>query len=547
MEKIRSDKFIKGFVFFLIIIYGICGIYSLQYFGISWDEGLGNMFFGERYMMYLQTGQDKYLDFKADLNYQTTTDLDLTKSGFRNLPNHFPPIMDISSAWMMHTFAYSLKLLNPVDAFHLLKIIFMILFFIIYFEFVLKKLGLKIAYWSIIFLLTFPRLWGDMEINPKDIPSMIIFTFVIFAFIAWYENPSLHQAIFVGFLFGCGLGIKANIIFAPIIILLGWYPWKWSCRFWTDVVPHLKNYWVHYLIMGSTSICVYLVSWPYLYGHPERILDYFKTMIKQGDRVIEYVWSSEPLAHIVATMPELMFIFLLIGIVSIFSVKLGPQPWKRLLLIWLIFPILRISIPGQVNFDGIRHFYEFLPAAAIIAAIGINKSIIKLQEMKIQFRRIVPILATIVILTTGFLNYKMYFPYTYIYYNQFVGGLPGAGHFFSGNDATDYWAVSYREGLEWIDSHSEKDAKLYVPVAGWLVEIPRRIWLRPDIELIPEEESDSIFSDTNHVYLMFINRPGYYNDIVKRILSEGNQPVFIRTVAGYPILFIYSYSPKRDI
>lgn len=539
MHKKNSSVSSDITILFLIMFFGISGFFSLGLIGISWDEGLGNMFFGERYLKYIETGQDKYLDFKADLGFHNLTGLDLTKSKFRNLPNHYPPVMDIISAWIMHTFAYSGNVLDPVDAFHLSKILITILFLGICYFFIKKRLGVGISFWSLLFLLTFPRLWGDMELNPKDIPSLAVFTFFIFAFIFWYEKPSISKSLLVGVLFGIGLGIKANILFAPIVLLIGWFPWKWNLKFWSDTANHFKETWIYYLLMGSSATAVYILSWPYLYGHPERILSYFKTMLNQGDRIVDYVWSGEPLAHVIATTPEIMLLFVTAGLFYFLLKNQERILWRRLLLVWFIFPIFRISIPGQVNFDGIRHYYEFLPAAAIIAGYGVQKSIDWMKTKRINLYKVVTVCISIFLVSTAVINFKIYFPYSYIYYNRIVGGLSGAGRFFSKNDTTDYWGVSYREGLRWIEKNAEENSYLYVPVAGWLVEIPSRIWLRPDIKFISEAESDSVFLQTNRVYIMFINRPGYYNDIVNRVLQDDHHLVYKREVDDYPVLFIY--------
>ncbi len=118
---------------------------------------------------------------------------------------------------------------------------------------------------------------------------------------------------------------------------------------------------------------MYLGTWPYLFDHPERNLQYFRAMATQGDRVIQYVWNIEPFEHMLATMPELMLFFLIIGILYYKRIhNVFALPWYRLFLMWFFIPIFRISMPGQTNFDGIRHYYEFLPAAAIIAVLEVN-------------------------------------------------------------------------------------------------------------------------------------------------------------------------------
>jgi hypothetical protein len=538
--KIKSSSKTTYFSILLILVFGLSGIASLHNLGISWDEGLGNMFFGERYLLFFQNQQEKFLDFKANLSFHNTTGLNLYLSPLRGMPYQHPPIIDVPSAWMMQTLAYKLGWMDPVDGFHIIKILLTILFLFVFYFFIRKRLGEITAFWSLLFLLTFPRLWGDMQINPKDVSSLVFFAFVIIAYIYWYEKPDWQRAILVGVCFGLGLGNKANILFAPFVILFGWLPWKFEFMFWTDVLEHIKKTWFQYLLMGLVSCGIYVGTWPYLYGHPERILLYFRSMAAQGDRIIQYFWSLEPMEHMLATMPELMILFLFIGIFSFKTIrKNNYSPWFRLSLVWFILPIFRISMPGQINFDGIRHFYEFLPAAALLAAFGVNTVFHWLKNKSILQFKIVPFLLGTIILVAGLINFNNYFPYTYIYYNQIVGGIHGADRIFSENDTTDYWAVSYREGIKWLNANAEPESKLYVPVASWLVEIPAKIWIRPDIHIITGENSDSIYFQQKSVYVMFINRPGYYNTIIETILKEKSKPVFVRTVAGKPIMFIY--------
>jgi uncharacterized membrane protein len=267
-------------------------------------------------------------------------------------------------------------------------------------------------------------------------------------------------------------------------------------------------------------------------------------MATQGDRIIQYLWSFEPLEHMLATMPEFMIAFLILGIWLFFKPGLNRDShYPRLLLVWLIFPILRISMPGQINFDGIRHYYEYLPAAAVIAGYGANYFLEWIKNKINPTSRVLPSILGLMIVSAGMFNYSNYYPYTYVYYNHLVGGITGAEKIFSENDTTDYWGISYREGLEWINAHAEQNSKIYVPVASWLVEIPAKIWMRQDLSVVNGENTDSVWVQENPVYVMFINRPGYYNNIVERILIGNQKPVFQRIVSGKPILFIYKIEP----
>ena len=107
----------------IIICFFTSGILTLSEYGMSWDEGLENMFFGERYFYYLTSFNYKYLDFKTELSINKTLPLNLFQSPFHVFPYKFPPLADIFSAASMHLFSYKLGWIDPVDGFHLFAIL----------------------------------------------------------------------------------------------------------------------------------------------------------------------------------------------------------------------------------------------------------------------------------------------------------------------------------------------------------------------------------------------------------------------------------------
>jgi hypothetical protein len=135
--------------------------------------------------------------------------------------------------------------------------------------------------------------------------------------------------------------------------------------------------------------------------------------------------------------------------------------------------------------------------------------------------------------------FTRYFPYEYIYYNRLVGGLSGAQQVFGEEETCDYWAVSYRQGLGWINQHAGPGASLNVPIAGYLVDETRRIWLRPDIQLLPEKTDLSQVAE-KEIYVMFILRPGFYRPISLDLIRS-SQPVYQVIVDDIPVMSIYRY------
>jgi hypothetical protein len=138
----------------------------------------------------------------------------------------------------------------------------------------------------------------------------------------------------------------------------------------------------------------------------------------------------------------------------------------------MVVPTLRNSVPGAWNFDGIRHFYEFLPAAALVAAVG-GATLVRLAGER---RRLFAAgaLAAVTAVNMGEAIVR-YHPFETAYFSRLVGGLEGAARRFP--EATDYWGSSYRQGLEWLNRNAEPESALYVSVHPHIVAIVSGHWL----------------------------------------------------------------------
>jgi hypothetical protein len=72
-SAINCVEWIRGKVgwlaFAFILGFVALGMMTLPKYGLTWDEGLGNLLFGERYCHFLATLDPAYLDFhKTDLS-----------------------------------------------------------------------------------------------------------------------------------------------------------------------------------------------------------------------------------------------------------------------------------------------------------------------------------------------------------------------------------------------------------------------------------------------------------------------------------------------
>jgi hypothetical protein len=522
-----------------ILVFCVAGALTLPKYGLTWDEGLGNLFFGERYAHYFATFDRSYLDFYDPNLAIHGRPLNLYASPFRFRPNEYPPLVDTLSAATMELLAYRLGWLDPVDAFHLPKILLCAVLLWAVFEFARSRLGTPTAFLSILLLGAYPRFWGDMHFNPKDIPETVFFALTVLAFAAWARAPTWKRALGTGALWGCALAVKANALFVPAVLLLGALPWQRKAWPWPEVGRHLRRRWPHYGLMLGCGLVIHLLTWPVLFVSPRKLLRYYSFIFAQGGRHGPGVWNWDALLQTVSTMPEIVGVLLLIGIGLAIKRRHAPEaPVLRLLLAWLTIPILRTSLPAAVNYDGIRHFEEFLPAACLLAAYGAASIV---ERLRAAWPRWQTAWTTgLLLVVGGNLAWALarYAPYEYLYYNSLVGGLAGANRRHAMPEATDYWASSYREGLRWLDGHAPRNALLHVPVAPWVVDLTAPLWLRKDIGVIPASKVTPALAAGQSVYVMFITRVGFYTPVAK--LCEARlAPVHEVVVDGVPILKIY--------
>jgi Dolichyl-phosphate-mannose-protein mannosyltransferase len=541
----RSTNWVICFFVFLFIL---SGVITLPNYGITWDEGLGNLFFGEKNVHYLTSFDPRNLNINIDLSPGLPKDLALNLSPWRQQPFDFPALTDVPPTITKNIFSYWLKWLNPIDGFHLYTILLAGLFLWFFFRFAASRLGKFAAFLALLFLGTFPRFWGDMHFNIKDVPETVFFSLTLMTYLVWYESPSWKKALVAGVLMGCSVGVKANGIFIPFFLLAAIVPWRVAKQSWLDFLGHFRKYYLHYGIMVLTSVGVYILSWSFLYANPFLGLkhywgDIFRVATVGGDH-----WQIGPLLQTVTTMPEIMLIFLGIGLAFVIGQLFREnKTFWRLMLVWLIFPILRLSIPGGVNFDGIRHFLEFVPAAALIAGFGLERSIHWVAAKQWIPQWSAKLIALTLILANLFQIYFLFFPYLHLYYNQFTGGLSGAREKFLGREATDYWAGSYRPGMEWLNENAPPNSRLVVLVANWVAYIEAPVLLRSDIQIVNSmPDGPEMQASTEAYYIMFILRAdlGNAKDEVGYTMSRGTL-VHQIVVDHVPVLYIYRFGGKN--
>ena len=62
----------------------------------------------------------------------------------------------------------------------------------------------------------------------------------------------------------------------------------------------------------------------------------------------------------------------MLALVGLFAGRC-PALLRLFLIVWVAVPVGRVTMPGMLNFDGIRHFIEFYPALCVLAGLGLSR------------------------------------------------------------------------------------------------------------------------------------------------------------------------------
>ena len=221
------------------------------------------------------------------------------------------------------------------------------------------------------------------------------------------------------------------------------------------------------LLISVISIVAYFLSiilWPYALQNPVknvfesyRVMAHFPGTFRQiFEGRVE--WSDYmPWYYIIKSMAITIPIVVLSGITlfMVFARKIfrSGNPLKYGFLVFtVLFPLAFVIIENSNLYSSWRQFLFLYPGIVLIATIGVG-SLFNFVRNRYLTISIIAIMVLFSIHPVRFMAANL--PYSYIYYNQFVGGLKGA----YGNYETDYYYVSQAEAAEWLISHLENTEK----------------------------------------------------------------------------------------
>ena len=334
---------------------------------------------------------------------------------------------------------------------------------------------------AIITLLLFavsPRFLGHLQNNLKDIPFALAYIAGVYyilklTYSKFRSQTSLTISLLVASI-AFSVSIRAGGILLVFYLLFAGFLY-YSIEFiykkkvgWRQV----RRTFLLLLIISAAGYLTGLLLWPYALQNPlvnpwksYLVMANFPTTIPQ---IFEghFIWSDyHPWYYLpeymLITIPLVIFagLFLFIGL----SGKI-IKPDQRLIYGFLIFSILLpplFVIVMHANLYGAwRHFIFIYPGIVILSAIGFYEFFVWIKRSVVRGVFVV-VFGLLIFHPVKFMAAS--YPYYYLYYNQFVGGLKGA----YGKYETDYYYHTMRGGAEWLQEYlREKGIKEKVVVGS---------------------------------------------------------------------------------
>lgn len=467
-------------------------------YGLTFDEP-ENIGIGHKHLNFYLTG---HLDYTDSLP-QVINHPDIYNVFVREYPSHQWPLPNLLSAVSCTIFFQYLGWLSPLDAHHLSNLIFVLLLIASVYSFVRRQFGILPAFLSTLLILFTPRLFADFFNNPKDIPSLALFSASLFLFYTWlHQARQKHLFLFILTIF-LSTATKPDVIYLfPIVGLYSLFNLSELKKLITrrQIIAAVFS-----LVIGSAILWL---LFPNLLPVGFNSINQYQLHLRwELNLIVSYILYIGSDAHegfnlylpfnLLITTPLPALILYLAGIIY---ALIRRSPVYQLLLIWILVISIRHSFPGANHYNGVRHFLTlYVPLSILAAAL--------LADLYRLYPKVGAILISLVLFTQAYAVFSIH-PYQVTYFNSLVGGLGGAQKSFI-PESHDYWLSSYRQAVDWLNANTSDQTAVTAAV-------------RPDLLLAYPLRSGLTLSLDSSASGYFITRDlTPYPHLVYRQFSQG--------------------------
>lgn len=317
---------------------------------------------------------------------------------------------------------------------------------------------------TLLILLLSPRFIGDGLMNPKDIPFAAGYMMALYNLAAVLDNmPRPDRRHVAGLIFGLGiaLGIRAGglLAFGMVGLFGGLHFLLRNGGF--QALGNSRAIMRYAVVILSALVGGYLLAllfWPFALQKP--LANPFLALSKFSDLEVKIRVLFEGENRMSDKTPwyypvKWMAITIPLGVLAGFfgSVLLGGNWLRRYNPLWIgmvffaaIFPVFYVIYKNSVIHDGWRHLTFAYPPMGVLAGL-FWADLLRRTTAKPLLRY-----ATIGLLGVGMADASWFIArnasFPYVYFNPLIGGTAGA----FGKFETDYWGVSVRQGIEWMEA-----------------------------------------------------------------------------------------------
>ncbi len=328
--------------------------------------------------------------------------------------------------------------------------------------FVRKLAGWRGALFALVVAFLSPRLLGHSLMNPKDIPFALGFamsTYYMVGFLERMPRPRWQDMLGLALGIGLALGTRAGGLllfgYLGLFALLDlWLRYRWS---WVRQGALWKAYAGRGLLVALVGYLIGIAVWPWALQAPlanplEALSEFSKLGVRirvlyQGMNIMsdETPWYYLP-DWIWRTIPLTVLLGVLGGLALLPRLLRRFQPLPVLLAVFsALFPIVYVIVRDSTLHDGWRHLLFVYPPMVVWAVL----CWLWLENRYRSFVRTRQALYVVVGLTliepALFIARNPHWPY--VYFNMASGGI---SHAF-GRFETDYWGVSVKQAVEWLE------------------------------------------------------------------------------------------------
>lgn len=316
---------------------------------------------------------------------------------------------------------------------------------------------------ALILIFLSPRFLGHSLMNPKDIPFAAGVTVSLYFMMRFLRQlPKPETRTLIGLAAGIGIAFGARAGGLIVIAYLGMFTGlafilKYGFAAIFSNIKMVGQYALYAIIPTAAGLIFGILVWPYAIVDPlNHIPESLSGLTKYAINIRmlfggEMIYGKDvPVYYlplwIFKTVP--LYIHLGLLVLLAFSIELFKRYTSLFIFLGLftfLFPILYVIAQQSTLYDGWRHLiFSYTPMVALVA-VAWNYVLEKFEGNKgITY-------ATIAILTLTALEPAFFIAknhdYPYVYFNPISGGMSGA----YGEYETDYWGVSMKQGIEWLE------------------------------------------------------------------------------------------------